>query len=110
LFQEEIPEVVLRTVRLSITCKDPPESVSLRVKIGVLIRGMTDGVEHVAVVKERIHHFDHQNTVNILLSCLLPIWKEHKISLLRLRFFYTFLITEVSTSSFVYESIQTQAR
>lgn len=59
----EVPESVLRTVRLSITCKDPPESEDLRVKVGILINGMQDGVEHVMSVMQRNHRFSEKEKV-----------------------------------------------
>lgn len=71
----DVPEVVLRTVRISITCQNPPESVvnyygdivrdepDIRVKIGILVWGVQKGVEHVTTVLERVHRFSAQNKV-----------------------------------------------
>ncbi|XP_014225379.1 BTB/POZ domain-containing protein 17 [Trichogramma pretiosum] len=69
----EMPEHVIRTVRLSLTCKEPPEdkNVDLRVKIGILIYGTQDGVEHIACVKEVIHRFN-QNERVLNLDDILP--------------------------------------
>ncbi|KAF7281551.1 hypothetical protein GWI33_004520 [Rhynchophorus ferrugineus] len=52
----EVPEEILRTVRLSLTCRESPIS-NMRIKVSVLIYGIHGGVEHVMEVKERIHHF-----------------------------------------------------
>ncbi|CAF4817303.1 unnamed protein product [Pieris macdunnoughi] len=67
----DVPEVVLRTVRISITCQSCPDPVTcdfdceedVRVKVGVLVWGVQNGVEHVASVVERIHRFSSQNRV-----------------------------------------------
>lgn len=60
----EVPESVLRTVRLSITCKDPPtDTDDLRVKVGILITGVQDGVEHVMSVIQRNHRFSQDDKV-----------------------------------------------
>ncbi|XP_052758134.1 BTB/POZ domain-containing protein 17 [Galleria mellonella] len=71
----DVPEVVLRTVRISITCQNCPESLldeygdsdhldaDVRVKIGILVWGVQKGVEHVSSVVERVHRFSSQNRV-----------------------------------------------
>lgn len=71
----DVPEVVLRTVRISITCQNCPEPAldqygepeqtepDVRVKIGVLVWGVQKGVEHVSSVVERVHRFSAQNRV-----------------------------------------------
>lgn len=60
----EVPESVLRTVRISITCKDPPTDMDdLRVKVGILIMGVQDGVEHVMSVIQRNHRFSVDDKV-----------------------------------------------
>ncbi|XP_045449062.1 BTB/POZ domain-containing protein 17 [Melitaea cinxia] len=70
----DVPEVVLRTVRISITCQNCPElknyceygdynEPDVRVKIGILVWGVQNGVEHVASVVERVHRFSAQNRV-----------------------------------------------
>ncbi|XP_066994013.1 BTB/POZ domain-containing protein 17 isoform X2 [Anabrus simplex] len=59
----EVPESVLRTVRLSVMCKDPSPAPDARVKVGVLIRGIRDGVEHVMRVIERNHRFCQDDKV-----------------------------------------------
>ncbi|CAG4933542.1 unnamed protein product [Parnassius apollo] len=65
----DVPEVVLRTVRISITCQsvaagEPycPEP-DVRVKIGILVWGVQKGVEHISAVTERVHRFSAQNRV-----------------------------------------------
>jgi hypothetical protein len=59
----EIPESVLRTVRLSVMCRDPPPVGHTRVKVGILIYGVQDGVEHIRTVIERNHHFGETDNV-----------------------------------------------
>lgn len=71
----DVPEVVLRTVRISITCQNSPEYTTdpyggqeqlepdIRVKIGILVWGVQKGVEHVASVVEHVHRFSVQNKV-----------------------------------------------
>ncbi|KAJ2947321.1 hypothetical protein O0L34_g17034 [Tuta absoluta] len=65
----DVPEVVLRTVRISITSQSCPEPTvnqygeteetepDVRVKIGILVWGVQKGVDHVAHVVERVHRF-----------------------------------------------------
>lgn len=61
-----IPEVVIRTVRMSITCREPPLIGSYRVKIGVLVSGITCDVENVVEVAYYIRKFSKEdNTFNI---------------------------------------------
>ncbi|XP_041968036.1 BTB/POZ domain-containing protein 17 [Aricia agestis] len=64
----DIPEVVLRTVRVSITCNmdaksDDNDDTDVRVKIGILVWGVQNGVEHVSAVLERVHWFSKHNRV-----------------------------------------------
>ena len=60
----EVPESVLSTVRVSVTCKDPPsDGEDLRVKVGILITGIQDGVEHVMNVIQRNHRFSENDKV-----------------------------------------------
>ncbi|KAL4702814.1 hypothetical protein ACJJTC_003972 [Scirpophaga incertulas] len=67
----DVPEVVLRTVRISITCQSsvfsgPENSTTepdIRVKIGILVWGVQKGVEHVTSVVTRVHRFSPQNRV-----------------------------------------------
>ncbi|KAL1517135.1 hypothetical protein ABEB36_000942 [Hypothenemus hampei] len=58
----EIPEEILKTVRMSLTCRDSPEP-DMRVKVSVLIYGVQGGVEHVMEVVERMHHFTSEDKV-----------------------------------------------
>lgn len=68
----EIPSHVIRSVRLSLTCKEPPNCDSdVRVKIGVLIYGLQDGIEHIVRVTEIIHRFNNKERV-FNLDHLLP--------------------------------------
>lgn len=62
---EEVPEVVLRTVRVSITCKEPPteRDGDMRVKVGILVHGVKDGVEHVMRTVVCTHRFNSENKV-----------------------------------------------
>lgn len=71
----DVPEVVLRTVRISITCRNCPTGTvneygeaeqpepDVRVKIGILVWGVQKGVEHISSVIERVHRFSAQNRV-----------------------------------------------
>lgn len=69
----EMPEHVIKSVRLSMTCKEPPIDCDndMRVKIGVLIYALQDGVEHIARVTEVIHRFNKDERV-LNLDNLLP--------------------------------------
>ncbi|VVD05244.1 unnamed protein product [Leptidea sinapis] len=73
LYPKGVPEVVLRTVRISITCQNGPEvnadvysklalqEPDIRVKIGILVWGVQNGVEHIANIVERVHRFNAQS-------------------------------------------------
>ncbi|KAL1132271.1 hypothetical protein AAG570_010228 [Ranatra chinensis] len=54
----KVPERVLSTVRLSVTCRDAPPS---RVRVGLLVIAVEDGVEHVANVVQRVHRFTEKD-------------------------------------------------
>lgn len=58
----EVPEEILRTVRLSLTCRELATE-DMRVHIAVLIYGRGDGLEHVVSVIEKVHHFNSQNRI-----------------------------------------------
>nr|CAH7745022.1 unnamed protein product [Callosobruchus chinensis] len=58
----EVPQEVLYTVRLSLTCRELSET-EMRVKVSVLIYGLQGGVEHVMEVKEKVHYFTPQDKV-----------------------------------------------
>lgn len=58
----EVPEEVLRTVRLSLTCRDLVIE-NMRVHVAVLIYGKENGAEYVMHVVERVHHFNSQNRI-----------------------------------------------
>ncbi|XP_046982353.1 BTB/POZ domain-containing protein 17 isoform X1 [Schistocerca americana] len=58
----EVPERVLRTIRVSVTCRD---TCPTRVLVGVLVRGQQDGIEHVTSVSQRYHRFlDEERVLN----------------------------------------------
>lgn len=66
-----IPEVVIRTVRMSITCCNPPAQGSYTVKIGILVSGVTCDVENVVEVAYCVHKFSQDDNIfniNDLLS------------------------------------------
>ncbi|XP_059486729.1 BTB/POZ domain-containing protein 17 [Neocloeon triangulifer] len=73
---KEVPEAVLKTCRLSITCRDPEtlERNHFHAKIGVLVSGMSAGIEHVANVVYKHHYFDRGNSV-LHLDDVLPYEK-----------------------------------
>ncbi|KAK9503948.1 hypothetical protein O3M35_010399 [Rhynocoris fuscipes] len=58
----EVPESVLSTVRLSITCRDIVDDY-FKVKIGLLVMGIQDGVEVVLQVVQRNHYFTRDERV-----------------------------------------------
>ena len=58
----EVPEEIISTVRLSLTCRKLFEA-KIKVKVAVLIYGIQGGVEHVMEVKEKIHHFTNEDKV-----------------------------------------------
>lgn len=58
----EVPEEILRTVRLSLTCRELVNK-NLRVHVAVLIYGKENGAEYVMDVVERVHHFNNQNRI-----------------------------------------------
>uniref|UniRef100_T1J0N0 BTB domain-containing protein n=1 Tax=Strigamia maritima TaxID=126957 RepID=T1J0N0_STRMM len=59
----EMPETILRTVRLSVMSKD---NDTARVNVGILISGMQDGVEHVkTVVQKRFVFTESEQMLNI---------------------------------------------
>lgn len=53
----DVPEKILKTIRISITAKDVTEEY-LKVKVGVLMVAITDGIEHVSAVIVKNHHFN----------------------------------------------------
>lgn len=61
----ELPQVIKKTVRVSITCKDPPpdEYEDLRVKFGVLVTGMQNGVEFVKTIQVKTLRFNEKDRV-----------------------------------------------
>lgn len=58
----EVPEEIIRTVRLSLTRRELSQA-KIKVKVAVLIYGIQGGVEHVMEVKEKIHHFTNEDKV-----------------------------------------------
>lgn len=66
----EIPEEILRTVRLSLTCREQPKD-DLRAHVAVLIYHKEGETEYVANVVERVHHFNCQNRI-LNIDDLLP--------------------------------------
>lgn len=58
----EVPEEILRTVRLSLTCRELIKE-NMRVHVAVLIYGKENNTEYVTDVVERVHHFNSQNRV-----------------------------------------------
>lgn len=58
----EVPEEILSTVRLSLTCRQMALG-NTRVKVAVLIYGVQGGVEHVMEVKEKFYQFDRDDRV-----------------------------------------------
>ncbi|GAB0089292.1 BTB/POZ domain-containing protein 17 [Sergentomyia squamirostris] len=67
----DIPEAILKTVRLRVTCKDENLEGEQRFKIGVLITGVQNQITHIRTVNERIHYFSRTNRV-LNIDHLLP--------------------------------------
>ncbi|KAI5727521.1 hypothetical protein M8J77_003304 [Diaphorina citri] len=61
----ELPQVIKKTVRVSITCKDPPpeDFEDLRVKFGILVYGAQNGVEYVKTVQVKTLRFNDKDRV-----------------------------------------------
>ncbi|XP_050297218.1 BTB/POZ domain-containing protein 17 [Anthonomus grandis grandis] len=58
----EVPEEILKTVRLSLTCGESANA-NVRVKVSVLIYGIQGGVEHVMQIIEKSHYFNAQSNI-----------------------------------------------
>uniref|UniRef100_A0A1B0GLD6 BTB domain-containing protein n=2 Tax=Lutzomyia longipalpis TaxID=7200 RepID=A0A1B0GLD6_LUTLO len=67
----DIPEAILKTVRLRVTCKDENLKGEQRFKIGVLITGVQNQITHIRTVHERVHYFSRSNRV-LNIDNLLP--------------------------------------
>lgn len=61
----EVPEEILSTVRLSLTCRELSET-NMRVKVSLLIYGCQGGVEAIIAVKHKVHHFSVTDKVMFL--------------------------------------------
>jgi len=57
---QEVPEKVLRTVRVSVSTTEETER---RVKIGVLVVGDQEGIEHIRHVQTKNHIFDQDDQI-----------------------------------------------
>lgn len=66
-----LPEEIRKTVRLSVTCKNPPASGDILLKIGVLIYGRLMNVEHVMEIATYTHVFSASDYVKVI-NDLLP--------------------------------------
>lgn len=58
----EVPEEILSTVRLSLTCRELCEP-DMRLKVSVLIHGIKGGVVHIMAVRTTICHFNSESRV-----------------------------------------------
>ncbi len=65
-----MPEHILKTVRLSVTCRAQAQE-EVRVHIGVLIAGSQDGIEHVRKVAQKNYIFSERDKV-LNINDLLP--------------------------------------
>ena len=65
-----IPEQVSRTVRMSITCRDPPANDSYLVKIGVLVSGFVCDVESIVEVAYDVCKFSKEDNTFIINNLL----------------------------------------
>jgi len=66
----EVPETILRTIRLSVTCKRDLNSEQ-RFKVGVLITGVQNKIPHIRTVHVRTHYFSKENRI-LNMDNLLP--------------------------------------
>lgn len=66
----EIPEIILRTVRLRVTCRENFKD-DRKFKIAVIITGVQNKIHHIRTVHEKIHYFSAINRV-LNLDNLLP--------------------------------------
>lgn len=69
----QVPEEVIPTVRLSLTCNELRES-KVRVKVAILVYGIQGGVEHVMEVREAIHHFTPDDKI-LNIDNLIPYYE-----------------------------------
>lgn len=58
----EVPEEIMSTIRLSLTCRDLREK-KLRVQIGLLLYGRQGDKDHIKNVVQVVHYFTPQNRV-----------------------------------------------
>lgn len=58
----EVPEEILPTVRLSLTCRELTEE-SMKVRVGLLLYARQSDTDHVSCVIEKVHYFNSQNRV-----------------------------------------------
>lgn len=77
----EIPETILRTIRLSVTCKRDLETEQ-RFKVGVLITGVQNKIQYIRTVHIRTHYFSKVNRV-LNMDNLLP-YDEFALSSVKL--------------------------
>ncbi|KAG4080248.1 hypothetical protein HA402_010740 [Bradysia odoriphaga] len=66
----EVPETILRTIRLSVTCKRDL-TTEQRFKVGVLITGVQNKIPHIRTVHVRTHYFSKENRI-LNMDNLLP--------------------------------------
>ena len=78
----EVPELVLRTIRLRVTCERDLENEQ-RFKVGVVITGIQNTIHHVRTVHVKTHYFSKASRV-INLDNLLP-YDELALSSIKLR-------------------------
>lgn len=88
----QVPEEVIPTVRLSLTCNELREN-KVRVKVAILIYGIEGGVEHVMEVKETIHHFTPDDKI-LNIDNLIPFNELNSGSLAKLNHVSPYLIGE----------------
>lgn len=77
----EIPETILKTIRLSVTCERDLEREQ-RFMVGVLITGVQNHIQHVRTVHVRTHYFSRINRV-LNMDNLLP-YDELELSSIKL--------------------------
>ncbi|KAK9884631.1 hypothetical protein WA026_007471 [Henosepilachna vigintioctopunctata] len=58
----EVPEEIVSTVRLSLTCRKMSEPI-MKFKVSILVHGIEGGVEHIMDVKSTVHEFTLESRI-----------------------------------------------
>lgn len=66
----EVPECVIPSVRVSVACTQETDEC-IRVKIGLLVAGTQDGIEHVTRVVQKVFYF-HRDNHHLNIDSIIP--------------------------------------